>query len=177
MKNGVPQETQTHNAAFEKLFRDEHPRCVRVARRIVGCDDLAHDIAAEALTRAWSRWGSLECQRPGAWVVTVTTNLAIDAVRRRIPALDIPTSTDSPEDRVVTRALLTNALQSLTAQQQRAIVLRFTDGLSVEEIADALRVSQGTVKTHLHRGIRRLRTLLDDGVNGSGRAFVDESST
>lgn len=176
MKNVLPNHSQTQTAAFEKLFRDEHSRCVRVAQRIVRNEAIAHDIAAEALTRAWSRWDVLESQRPGAWVVTVATNLAIDAVRRRIPMTEAPTSTDSPEDRIVIRAVLTNALQTLPSRQRMAIVLRFVAELSVDEIADALCVSQGTVKTHLHRGIGRLRQVLDGTVNGTGCAFVDEAS-
>jgi RNA polymerase sigma factor (sigma-70 family) len=172
MKNVVSNEPQTPDAAFEKLFRDEHARCVRVARRIVGNKALAHEIAAEALTRAWSRWDALGGQRPGAWVVTVSTNLAIDAVRRRTPAaIDRPALIDSPEEGVVLRAALSKALRTLSSQQRNAILLRFVSELSIDEIASALCVSPGTVKTHLHRGIRRLRHLL------GGESDVNQSAS
>ena len=68
----------------------EFERCVRVARRIVGQEEVARDIAGEAFVRAWARWPSLRDQRAGAWVARVTVNLAIDATRKRIPPLLAP---------------------------------------------------------------------------------------
>ena len=147
--------------AFETLFDIEFERCVRVARRIVLTLENAQDVACEAFARAWAQWPALSSGRPGAWVVKVTINLAIDAVRRRTPQTDGIMSVPSIEDDIVVRLPLFAALRTLPAQQRVAIVLRYLADYSEQDVAAALQVSPGTVKTHLHRGIARLRGSLD----------------
>src|SRR5262245_12187375 len=146
---------------FDALFAREFERCVRVARRITGRDDLARDLAAEAFARAWVRWPQLREQQPGAWVVKVTVNLAIDSIRRRVVDAIEPVHVPSPEDASVTRLTLVDALEQLPARQRTTVALRYLADCSEQEIARALDVSKGTVKVHLHRGLARLRALLD----------------
>jgi RNA polymerase sigma-70 factor (ECF subfamily) len=146
---------------FDQFFAQHYERCVHVARRVVGRDDVARDLAAEAFARAWVRWHRLHDQVPGAWVKKVTLNLAIDCVRRRVVEPVAAVSTPSPEDASVARVTLAPALRALPAQQRSAVALRYLADCSEEEIAAALQVSKGTVKVHLHRGLKRLRALLD----------------
>jgi len=148
---------QPEHEAFEKMFRAEYERCVRTARGIVGNDDYARDVAAEAFVRAWARWPVLRDQRPGAWVVKVTQNLAIDAVRRRVVRPTDGLSARSPEAPVLARCLIENALGVLSRQQRIAIVLHYIEGRSEEEIAALLGTTKGSVKVHLHRGRLKLR--------------------
>src|SRR5262249_35700817 len=128
---------------------------------VVRRDDVAHDLAAEAFARAWVRWHRLHDQVPGAWVTKVTLNLAIDSVRRRVVEPVAAVSARSPEDASIAKITLVPALRALPAQQRSAIALRYLADCSEEEIAAALQVSKGTVKVHLHRGLKRLRALLD----------------
>ena len=149
----------TFDAAFDDLFRRAH----LLARRILGDGILAEDIAAEALARAYARWPSIRdlAWRDG-WVLRVTTNLAIDAARRRdrpAPVLR-PVDTDDDADAVAVRLALVAALKSLPRRQREAITLRYVAGLGESETARALGVSPGTVKTHLHRGVVALRSHL-----------------
>jgi RNA polymerase sigma factor (sigma-70 family) len=146
---------------FDLFFTQHFERCVRVARRVVRRDDVARDLAAEAFARAWVRWHTLHDQVPGAWVTKVTSNLAIDSVRRRLAEPAAAVSTPSPEDASVARITLASALRALPDRQRCAIALRYLADCSEEEIATALCVSKGTVKVHLHRGMKRLRALLD----------------
>jgi RNA polymerase sigma factor (sigma-70 family) len=60
-------------------------------------------------------------------------------------------------DDVVLRQTMTEALRLLPTRQREVIVLRYLLGLSETEVAQALHLSHGTVKTHLRRGIARLR--------------------
>jgi RNA polymerase sigma-70 factor (ECF subfamily) len=147
--------------SYERLFVDEFERCVRVARRIVGSEGVARDIAAEAFTRAWLHWPSLRYQRPGAWVVKVSANLAIDATRKRLLSFTDSTATTSHEDGVVQRFVLVDALAALTPQQRTVLGLRYVADLPVEQIAQTLNVSVGTIKTHIHRALKRLRQTLE----------------
>jgi RNA polymerase sigma factor (sigma-70 family) len=146
---------------FDLFFAQHYERCVRVARRVVGRDDVARELAAEAFARAWVRWNRLCDQLPGAWVTKVTLNLALDTVRRRVVEPGLPTSTPSPEDASIARITLARALGALPARQRSAIALRYLADCSEAEIATALCISKGAVKVHLHRGLKRLRTLLD----------------
>jgi len=97
------------------------------------------------------------------WVLRVTANLAIDTARRRYVALDPPAPVAS-EDAVATRLAMVAALVRLPRRQREAISLFYLAGLSASEVADVLGLSQGTVKSHLHRGLVALRRRLGDGL-------------
>ena len=148
------------DAAFEALFDAEFARCTRVARRIVGDSAVAAELAAEAFARAWSRWPSLRERSPGGWVMRVTVNLAIDVTRRRRPVPDRTEATPSSEDLLATRLALAGASARLPRRQRDAVVLRYLADLSEADVAAALGVSSGSVKTHLHRGVAALRRTL-----------------
>jgi RNA polymerase sigma-70 factor (ECF subfamily) len=151
---------------FDDLFRSEWRRAVATARRIVGPGDEAEELAAEAFTRAYDRWSSVRRHpAPAAWVLRVTVNLALDQTRRRrVEVVDESTAdtTDPAQDRVAERLALSAALGALSTKQRHAIALRYLAGCQEEEVAAALGVSTGTVKTHLRRGLDHLRRQLGE---------------
>ncbi|CAA9258062.1 MAG: hypothetical protein AVDCRST_MAG76-2716 [uncultured Acidimicrobiales bacterium] len=156
-------------AAFDELFRAVWPRAVVAARRIVGIGDDAEGLAAEALTRAYDRWPSVRLHpAPEAWVLRVTINLALDRVRQQSRWGDGTLSDPGPtssrgeiverfDDETVVRLALCAALRQLPQKQRDAIGLRYLAGCVEEEIASAMKISPGTVKTHLKRGLEKLR--------------------
>ena len=82
--------------------------------------------------------------------------------RRSEPPLDVDAVTlVSPEDQVVRREVVWSALRTLPAKQRTAFILRYYEGLPVEDVAEAMGTSVGTAKSHLSRGRDRLRTLLE----------------
>jgi RNA polymerase sigma factor (sigma-70 family) len=149
-------------AAFEELYA----HAMRVALRIVGERAAAEDVAAEASTRAYDRWDQTGDARARlvAWTVRVTTNLAIDATRRReAPAEHIePHGATNPADAVAVRLALIAALQALPERQRQAVALRHLADLSQEQVARALGVRPGTVAQHVHRGMTALRLALGE---------------
>jgi RNA polymerase sigma-70 factor (ECF subfamily) len=146
--------------AFPRLFS----KARRVAHRVVGDAATAEDVAAEALARAYAHWEHIESLPwMEAWVLRVTTNLALDVARRRRPVLDAPPSLDA-EDAIATRLAMVAALARLPRRQREAIALYYLAGLSAEEVADVLGLSAGTVKSHLHRGLAALRRRLGHGL-------------
>jgi RNA polymerase sigma-70 factor (sigma-E family) len=150
------------DASFEELFDALFGKAQFVAHRIVGDRALAEDLAAEAFARAYARWSSLR-DEPGreGWVLRVTGNLAIDATRRRRPVLpDVPWA--DPGDAVALRMALVAALRALPGRQRSVVVLRYLADLSEVDTAVALHISEGSVKTHLHRGLARLRRELGE---------------
>lgn len=146
------------DAEFVELYRAEFDRCVRVARRVAFADGDVEDLAIEAFTRAYARWPRLRRHAsPSAWVLRTTINLAIDANRRKTPELAPEHSPDRTSESE-TRIILNACLRRLSARQRDVVVLRHLVGLPTSEVATALGTSEGTVKTHLHRGLARLHT-------------------
>jgi len=142
--------------AFDALFG----RAYRVARRILGDPTTAEDVAAEAMARAYAHWGKIALQpwREG-WVVRVASNLALDTVKKRSWLGDAEAMDAGVEDDdVAVRLALVEALSRLPRRQREVVVMRHLGGLSEAECAEALKVSTGSVKTHLHRGLASLRS-------------------
>lgn len=142
---------------FEAFFDRLYPRAVRVARRITGDSAVAEELASEAFARAFARWSRLDdSPRRDGWVIRVTVNLAIDSGRRRQPELSVAPSQDHA-DQVAVRLALTEALRHLPRRQRDVVCLRYLADLPEAEVAATLGISTGSVKTHLHRALERLR--------------------
>jgi RNA polymerase sigma factor (sigma-70 family) len=177
----------TATADFDDLFRSVWSRAVTTARRIVGPGGDPEALAAEALTRAFDRWPSVgRHPAPDAWVLRVTINLALDKVRRTpattstsAPVASSSSSSggeafvdlregsmthglvvDSSDDATAVRLALGAALRALPEKQRHAVALRYLAGCQEDEIAASLGVAPGTVKTHLKRGLAKLRAEL-----------------
>ncbi len=158
---------------FEEAFDELFPRAVRIAHRLLGDKAAAEDVAAEAMARAYARWPKVSVlpYRDG-WLLKVATNLAIDRLRRRPPDLS-PAPVDDFEDGVEVRLALNAALLTLAPRQRQAVALRYLGGLSDREVAQALGISLGSVKTHIHRGLNGLRARLGTGLEEVVPVAVD----
>lgn len=142
---------------FDAFFRSVFPRLVAVASRVTGDRGAAEDAALEAMAKAhlrWKRVGSYD--RPDRWVVKVAVNEALRRLPRTAPLPEAAVVGD-PADAVVLRQTLAAALGGLPRRQREVIALRYLAGLPEVEVAETLRISHGTVKTHLRRGLQRLR--------------------
>ncbi|MBI4259394.1 MAG: sigma-70 family RNA polymerase sigma factor [Actinobacteria bacterium] len=134
--------------AFQELYREEFPAVFRAAHALCGDRALAEDAAQEAFARALERWSRLR-DRPWAagWVVTTALNVARRALRRRPDAPADARVQVEPDDRLD----LVRAIRRLPRRQQEAVVLRYVTDLPVAEVARAMGVEEGTVKSHLAR--------------------------
>ena len=94
------------------------------------------------------------------WVLRTVTNLAIDATRRRRRRLPPPAAPTTFEDITASRLALTAAVRALPRRQREVVALRYLADLSEAEVAGAMRISEGSVKQHLHRGLHSLRAIL-----------------
>lgn len=137
-------------------------RTYRLALRLLGEQAGAEDVAAEALARAYAHWSTLEnAPHRDGWVLRVTTNLALDALRRKPPPAPRGEPVDVAEVAVL-RTTLVAALRRLPRRQREVVVLRYLAGLTEAEIARALEMAEGTVKSHAHRALKALRIRLGD---------------
>jgi RNA polymerase sigma-70 factor (ECF subfamily) len=155
---------------WEAVARSHGRFLYNVAYRLTGNDDDAYDLVQEALLRV--RKG-LETYQPGsmeAWLSRIVTNVFLDEVRRkrRRPVEALPDDPErllpsSPGADEATESLPDDvqlALRRLPEDFRTAVVLCDVVGLSYEEIADALSVPVGTVRSRIHRGRRLLRAAL-----------------
>jgi len=148
-------------STYEDFFRSTFPKVRAATARIIGADG-SEDLAIEALARAFARWNVVKkMEYPQAWTIRVGVNLALDQVRRK----EVPRSTlwvRDESDQVILRADLTKAIRHLPKRQQEVVVLRHVVDLSEADVSQALGISEGSVKTHLHRAIAGLRKALSD---------------
>jgi RNA polymerase sigma-70 factor (ECF subfamily) len=169
-------------AQFEDIVRRYSRHVYNVAYRMAGNDADAKDLTQEAFLRVYRALRKVE---PGtsldSWLYRIVTNLFIDMLRKRpkgrVESLDAPVTTakgneiersipdpsGSPEEVVVTPMLdgdIQRALDSLTDDLRMVVILSDIEGLAYEEIAQAMRVPVGTVKSRLHRARKVLRDRL-----------------
>nr|WP_244994090.1 RNA polymerase sigma factor [Actinomadura coerulea] len=136
----------------------------------------AEDLSAEAFLRAYRALVGYDAARvaelrPRAWLLTILTNVWRNSLRtaaRRPPPGPIEDAPDPPDPgegvedaaaRHETGRELAGLLARLPHQQRAAVVLRHVTDLPVAEIAAVLDLPEGTVKSHISRGLARLRAL------------------
>jgi RNA polymerase sigma-70 factor (ECF subfamily) len=146
----------------------------------VGNRQLAEDLTSDTFLRALKRIGSFTWQGRdlGAWLVTIARNLVADhfksgRYRLEVTAGDVLDADredrgpeGSPESAVVdhiTNVALLTAVKRLNPEQQECIVLRFLQGFSVAETAQAMGKNEGAIKALQYRAVRALARLLPDG--------------
>jgi RNA polymerase sigma-70 factor (ECF subfamily) len=148
----------------EIVCRYERPVFNLIAR-IVRDLALAEDVAQDTFVKAFRNLARFDTTRRfSSWIFRIANNAALDAMRRRRanPVVDarVPEPIASPvPDQVETAALagaIDQALSALRPEWRAAVVLRYEEGLSYEEIADVLGIPEGTVKTFVHRARKQL---------------------
>jgi RNA polymerase sigma-70 factor (ECF subfamily) len=155
-------------ARFDDFFLFEYPRIVAALTLVTGDGDVARDAVDEACVRAWERLRrGREIDSLGAWVRVVALNVARGRFRRRrsealarerLASLAAPAGAYDRERALDTR----RALASLPRRQREVVVLHYFLDLPVADIATQLDVSEGTVKTSLHRARAALARVLGD---------------
>jgi RNA polymerase sigma-70 factor (ECF subfamily) len=146
----------------------------------VGNRPLAEDLTSDTFLRALKRISSFTWQGRdlGAWLVTIARNLVADHFKSGRYRLEVTTGDvldadredrgpeGSPETAVVdhiTNVALLTAVKQLNPEQQECIVLRFLQGFSVAETAQAMGKNEGAIKALQYRAVRALARLLPEG--------------
>ncbi|HEU5038572.1 MAG TPA: SigE family RNA polymerase sigma factor [Nocardioides sp.] len=151
---------------FCEFVRAAWPGLYRTAYLILGDHQLAEDLVQTSLAKTYASWSKVkEPAAATAYARVVLANTAASWFRRRGWRNEQPVE-DLPETGVdvdpTTRTLVVDALATLAPRQRAVVVLRYYDDLSVREVAHALGISEGTVKSQTSDALARLRDVLAD---------------
>ena len=160
--------------AFRQLVEAYQTPAYRLAARMCGPDS-AEDVTQEAFLAAWRALPEFrgDC-RFSTWLYRLVSNTAIDCLRREkkhrdtgdVDDLELPDGGPSPQEqaeRSDTRDAVRRALDRLSPEHRQVLLLRFMQELDYGEIARALNVSEGTVKSRINRAKSKLREVLAAG--------------
>jgi RNA polymerase sigma-70 factor, ECF subfamily len=168
-------------SAFEQLIEGYQRKIFNIALRMLGNYEDAGDLSQEVLIRIFKSIKSFKEESSfSTWIYRITTNVCLDEIRKRknkrTISLDeeirldegemkrqIESDEPTPEDMAEKedlKKLVNDAIAMLSDEHRIAIVLRDMQGLSYEEIAEALNVPEGTVKSRINRARQALKNIL-----------------
>jgi RNA polymerase sigma-70 factor (ECF subfamily) len=171
--------------AWEDLVRQFNRRIYNICYRFTGSPDQAEDLTQEVFIRMYRSLDSYDAEKAAftTWITTMTRNLLVDHFRktkhdRMTDSLestvtgdeDGPTLGDQIQDSAVTpdarmasqetRQLVHRSLQKLSPELREAVILRDLQDMDYRDIAQVLKVPEGTVKSRINRGRTELARLL-----------------
>jgi RNA polymerase sigma-70 factor (ECF subfamily) len=172
-------------AAWEEIVRLHHRRIYNLCYRFTNSPHDAQDLTQDVFIKLYRTLGSYDVEKGAfvTWLTTLTRNLLVDHFRRsrqdRVTdsidgssrdGYDSMTLSDqledqgpSPDDRLAsqeTQRLVRQALTRLSPDLREAVILRDLQDMDYKEIAEVLRVPEGTVKSRINRGRTELARLL-----------------
>ncbi len=156
------------------LFEKYHAELFAYLCRLVNDREWAQDLTQEAFLNAFRARGRLaEIENPRAWLYRIATNLALNALKRRRRFAWLPwhaapqaqVNKGNVYEEVSVRSAVEEALRALPLDYRAPLLLYAHSGLSVAEIAQALGISQGAVKTRLFRARELFRRAFEGGQN------------
>lgn len=156
---------------FADIYAAHHAEALRLAYLLTGDAHRAEDVVSDAFIKVFRRWDDTAISQPRAYIRRAVINEANSRFRRlAIERREAAKQTGdgrgslSADDQVANQDQVFAALRRMPERQRTALVLRFYSDLPEREIAAAMDVSVGTVKSSLSRGLDRLRAELGQEV-------------
>ncbi|MGZ4814028.1 MAG: RNA polymerase sigma factor [Terriglobales bacterium] len=171
--------------AWEEIVRTHSRRIYNICYRFTGSSDNADDLAQDVFIKMYRTLNSFDPAKGAftTWITTMTRNLLVDHFRktkqdRATDSLDaglgdeedsatlsdrIPDTAPSADDRIQrreTQEMVQKAIQKLSPELREAVILRDLQDMDYKEIASALKVPEGTVKSRINRGRMELAKVL-----------------
>lgn len=171
--------------AWEELVRGHNRRIYNICYRFTGSPDDAEEVTQEVFIKIYRTLSSYDSAKGAftTWITTVTRNLLVDNYRRNkmerlSDSMDAPTGSDedgltlgeqiaddgpSQDEQMSTKQtqkMVQQALLKVSPDLREALILRDLHDLDYKEIATALRVPEGTVKSRINRGRTELARIL-----------------
>jgi len=159
--------------AFAEVYDATKSKLFAVSLRIVRERHIAEEVLQDSFVNIWNHAADYAQAKsaPTTWMAAIVRNRSLDIVRRTREEPDVDDAlaarmvdeTAAPPREMQDRAeahSLKQCLAELEAEQRQSIALAFFHGLSHSELADHMRRPLGTVKTHIRRGLLKLRDCL-----------------
>ncbi|MDT0322650.1 SigE family RNA polymerase sigma factor [Streptomyces millisiae] len=166
---------QARAGEFDEFVAARWSRLLHLARLLTGGDrHRAEDLVQESLVKLWFAWPRVADEAPEAYVRKVMARAAARSARRRwwgerpVAQLPEPPAAGDVSATVSERSRLEAALAQLPPKQRAAVVLRYYQDLSEGQVAGVLGCPVGTARSHVARGVARLRRLLADVIEPVG---------
>jgi RNA polymerase sigma-70 factor (ECF subfamily) len=170
--------------ALGELYDRHASVALAVAQRVVGDRQEAEDVVHDAFVVVWRKVGRFDAARGSlrSWLLTIVRNRAIDRVRARRPATDLEdadersllrTGPNPTWEQALRRASATEvraAIDTLPAEQRRAVELAYFEGYTYRQVAELTQVPPGTVNGRMRLALAKLR----DALAGSASAPLSE---
>jgi len=168
--------------ALDQLYDRHRTMAYSIAMRVTNDPALAEDVVQEAFLGAWRNAARYTQDRGSVrtWLLSIVHHRAIDAVRRRRPATDLPEPDTGPSPDALTlpdvwvevagrldREAIVTALATLSRPQREAIELAYWGGLTQQEVAQRTAAPLGTVKSRVRLGLLALRAALTQGADSA----------
>jgi RNA polymerase sigma-70 factor (ECF subfamily) len=159
--------------AFRRLVERHMRRAYTLAYRFANDHHVAEEIAQEAFVRVYESLDSFRGDAEfGTWLHRIVTNLSLNRIkqdkRRRQEGLENAVGVSDADDPVTAvshnddlTVHIERALHELPTLQRAVVILRHINGLSTKEVSAILHCTEGTVKTHLFRGMEKMRLKLN----------------
>lgn len=148
--------------AFAQLVRPLASTLYAAARAILRDDEDARDCVQEAILKGWEKLPSLRERRYFAtWLTRIAITTAINCGRRRRPGAALPANLAAPSLSADERLDIRRAIDKLDPRTRVCVVLYYFEDMTVEQIARAVGIRQGTVKSRLFRAREKLRGILE----------------
>jgi len=168
----VAQALAGSQSAFEQIVRRYQRPVISLLIRLTGDAALAEDLAQEAFVKAFRNLAAFDTRRRlSSWCFRIAHNTGIDALRKARPVTVDIDAAEPPDlliaapaaDPVERRALgqaIDRSLAELRPDQRTAVVLRYEQGLSFDEIGQVLGIPEATARSHVHRARKDLMRLM-----------------
>ena len=158
-----------NDSQFEALYEKYANDVLRVSYFYLGDRQQAEDVTQDVFVRLLTSNPDLEEGREKAWLLKVALNRCRDLWRaawvKRVvlgsPAMELTPAPDQMEDRLERQELLA-AIRRLPADFRDVILLHYYQGYGIAEIAQMLRVPEGTISSRLSRGRKKLEEILKE---------------
>lgn len=161
----VTDEGSSHD--LHAIYQSEYQSLVRLASLLVDERGACEEIVQEAFVQALVHWPEIrDVERAPAFVRSCVLNGARSHLRHRVVVdrhvWPNAAAVGAPESGAVDHQVVLAALRDLPGRQREAVVLRYYLDLPEAEIAEAMGVSVGSVKTHLHRAMAGLSRVMEE---------------
>ena len=154
--------------ALRELYRLYGRLAYTISLRIVSREDLAEEVVQEAFLRVWRHAAKFDSRRASfpTWFGRMVRNLSIDVLRRKEPlyragpiedVAHILSHSDTVDAPILNRLIVREAFLRIPPDQSRVLEMVYFGGLTHREVATELEIPEGTVKSRLRLGLKKMR--------------------